>query len=103
MPGIGFDATYTLYAHAYASATVTGSAQTLAQLGVTIPAWATMAFVTPETGAIRYRCDGTAPTSAVGQPIAQGQNWPIAGLTSLNSAQLIAQSGSATVSIEFRG
>ena len=107
MPGVSQDATYSTYAHTYAQVTVTTAAQSLSALvqaaGLPgIPTWATMAFITPETGAIRYRCDGTAPTSSVGQPVQAQQSFPIQGATSLSAAQLIA-AASTTVSIEFRG
>ena len=92
------------HAAAYFQITVTGTATSLATLiGAAIPSWAAFAFVTPETGAIRYRADGTAPTASVGQPIAQGQSWPMQGLPTLSAASLISQSGSVTVSVEFRG
>lgn len=89
---------------AYYQVSVTATAATLAALIATsVPSWATMAFITPETGALRYRADGTAPTTSVGQPIAQGQAWPVQGGAALAQMQVISQSGSVTVSIEFRG
>jgi hypothetical protein len=97
------DQSYSVKAHAYAQVSVTTAAQALTALGVTIPAWATMAFIVPESGALRYRCDGTAPTTSNGMPIAQGQAWPIQGATSLAALQLVAQAGTVSVSIEFRG
>lgn len=98
-----YDASFGLDAPAYYQVTVGSAAKTLAQLiGVDLPDWATMAFITPETGAIRYRCDATAPTASVGQPIASGQSWPLTGAEALAAAQLIAGSDT-TVSIEFRG
>jgi hypothetical protein len=99
-----YDVSGATKAETYFQVTVTNAAQTLSALGATIPSWAEFVFVTPETGAIRYRCDGTAPTAGVGQPIAQGQAWPVQGLPSLQAASLISQSGSnVTVSLEFRG
>ena len=96
------DISYTNIAHIYAQATVTGTASTLSTLGVTIPSWAIMAYITPETGAVRYRCDGTNPTAAIGQPIANGQTWPVVGQLSLQALKLIA-AANTTISIEFRG
>ena len=97
-----YDLSFATQVPTYAQVSVGTGAQTLAQLAVTIPPWAQMVFVTAETGAIRYRCDGTAPTSSVGQPIAQNTPWPIMGPNAIAAAQFIA--GSAiTVSLEFRG
>jgi hypothetical protein len=98
-----YDQSYATHAPAYYQANVVASASTLSTLiGTAIPSWATMVFITPETGAIRYRADGTAPTSAIGQPVAQGQSWPLQGVATLAAAQFIA-SATTTVSIEFRG
>jgi len=88
--------------HPYAQVTVTATAQTLAQMGVTVPTWALMAFIVPTSGNIVYRADGSAPTTAIGMPVASGQAWPIQGQAALNALQLIA-AASVTVSIEFRG
>lgn len=97
------DITYSTNAHAYYQAMVTTSPQTLGELiNGAIPAWATMAFITPETGSVRYRCDTTVPAATTGQPIAQGQAWPVQGAASLAALQLIAAEN-VTVSIEFRG
>lgn len=90
---------YETYPHAYAQATSTTSAKTLAQLGVTIPTWATLVFVVP-SAQVRYRADGTDPTSSIGMPIAAGQAWPIQGKDTLAALKII---GSATLDLEFRG
>jgi hypothetical protein len=90
----------------YGQITVTTSAQTLSALlaaaspSVILPPWATLVLLTPETGSIRYRADGTAPTSGVGQPVAQSTSWPVQG--GFSAMQLIAAS-SVTVSVEIRG
>ena len=98
-----YDVTYSVYAPMYYQAIVTTAAQTLSSLiGVSIPAWATVAFIIPENGTIRYRADGGAPTSTIGMPIYQQQVWTIQGAIALSDAQLIAGS-TTTVSIEFRG
>ncbi|WCT78863.1 hypothetical protein [Novosphingobium humi] len=99
----GYDVSFGLKAPAYYQVTVSAAAKTLAQLiGAAVPDWATMAFITPETGSIRYRCDGNAPTATVGQPVGSGQSWPLTGASALAAAQLIA-AADTTVSIEFRG
>ncbi len=38
-----------------------------------IPAGTTLLLITPQTQAIRWRDDGTAPTASVGYPLAVGQ------------------------------
>jgi hypothetical protein len=87
----------------YAQVTVTAAAQTLAQLlGTSIPAGAMAVYVTPETGSIRMRADGVAPTTSVGQPIQQLQSWPVSGAAALDAMQIIA-STATIVSFEFRG
>jgi hypothetical protein len=64
-----------------------------------IPAGAAFAWITPETAALRWRDDGTAPTTTVGYPITVGQQMIYSG--PLGSLQLIAQSGTTSVSIAF--
>lgn len=83
----------------YAQVTVTTSAALLSAL-TTIPAGATAVLITPETGSVRYRCDGTDPTASVGQPIASGTSWPVQGAAVIAALKLIA-SASTTVSVEF--
>jgi hypothetical protein len=98
------DLTYATLAHGYAQVTVTNSARSLSALGVTIPDWATMAFIMPEDGMIRYRCDGVAPTSSLGWLVWQSQPWPIQSASSLAGLSLISTTNSGvTLSIEFRG
>jgi hypothetical protein len=91
----------------YAQVTVTTTAQTLAELltaadelGGAIPEGADVVWIQPETTAIRFRADGTAPTSSVGWPIAPEQGWPVGG--KLEAIELIAAS-SVTVNLEFQG
>jgi len=66
---------------------------------ISAPSWATQVWIQVVTGTLIYRCDGTAPTLALGVQIASGQTWvlPIAAWPAL---QLI---GTATFSAEFRG
>jgi hypothetical protein len=64
-----------------------------------IPAGATFAWITPETAAIRWRDDGTAPSATVGNPVSAGQQLVYGGL--LASLQVVAQSGTATVNVAF--
>jgi hypothetical protein len=66
---------------------------------LTVPPNATMALIEVEGQAIRWRDDGTAPTAAIGMPVAVGQEWQYSG--PLAALQLIAQSGTATVNISY--
>ena len=96
----------------YCQITVTTTATSLATLLATascaaIPAWATVAFVTPETAAtvaIRWRADGT-PTASVGDPIFGYTKDPsILGYNAIANASLIsATGGSVTVSVRIGG
>ena len=64
-----------------------------------IPNGATLAVIAVEGAAIRYRDDGVAPTSSVGQPIAATQAFTYQ--STLSKLQIIQQSASATVNISF--
>ena len=64
-----------------------------------IPAGATMAYITPEGAAIRWRDDATAPTTTVGYPVAIGGQLVYQAL--LPTLQVIAQTGTSTVNIAF--
>ena len=80
---------------------LSGTAVTVATMaGGSIPAGAVYAIVTPETNAVRWRDDGTAPTASVGFPLAVAQNVTLSELQ-MGSVQFIAQTGTATVDIWF--
>lgn len=66
---------------------------------LTIPTGAIFAYLTVETSPIRYRDDGTAPTSTVGYPVAVGTQLYYAG--TLSAVQLIAQSGTPVVDVLY--
>lgn len=91
----------------YARVTVTTTSQTLAELlttagalGGAIPAQCDLVWIQPETGDVRMRADGVAPTSTSGTIILQDQSWPLAG--SVGNCRLIA-AASTTVSLTFEG
>jgi hypothetical protein len=63
-----------------------------------IPLPSEMALVIPE-GAIRFRCDGTAPTSTNGMALVANQPLPFTG--PLAAIKLIAQAGSVDIGVEF--
>lgn len=65
-----------------------------------IPSGATLASLSIETNTIRYRDDGTAPTSSVGTPLYTGlSSWPYSG--PLTAIRFIPTTGSATVDVCF--
>jgi hypothetical protein len=66
---------------------------------LTVPTGATMALITPETQAVRWRDDGTAPTASVGMPIAAGAYFTYDG--DLKSIRFIEQTASAKLNISY--
>ena len=94
VPGVGTPGgagTYNLNA--------TNTASSAASTSGGIPPGANEAVIESDTAAIRYRDDGAAPTTAIGQPIAAGGSTFYTG--TLSALQLIAQSGSPVVNISF--
>jgi hypothetical protein len=63
------------------------------------PATATRAVFIPEAQAIRYRDDGTAPTTTVGQPVAVGVTVDYTG--ALSKVQVISQTSGAKLNVLF--
>lgn len=58
-----------------------------------------IAIITPETQAVRWRDDGTAPTSSVGMPLAAGTTLQYDG--DLTKIQFIQQTASAALNITY--
>lgn len=81
----------------YQQITSLSSAATL-----TVPAKADYAIAVPETQAIRYRDDGTAPTTSVGMLVATGQAFTICG-AQLRVIQIIQAAASATLNVSYYG
>lgn len=59
----------------------------------------TFALITPETQGVRWRDDGTDPTSTVGMPLAAGVTLQYDG--DLNKIRFIEQTGSAKLNISY--
>lgn len=55
-------------------------------VGFTAPKGAKLAVITPEAQAVRWRDDGTDPTTAVGMPLAVGAYWLYTGRMELFKA-----------------
>jgi len=70
-----------------------------AAAALTVPSGATLAIITPETQAVRWRDDGTNPTSAVGMPV------PISTVLSydgdLQRIRFIEQAASAKLNVSY--
>ncbi len=64
-----------------------------------IPNGSTSVVIYVESAGIRWRDDGTAPTSSVGNPIAAGQAFVYSG--ALPKLQFIGQTGSPTVNVTY--
>jgi hypothetical protein len=58
-----------------------------------------IALITPETQAVRWRDDGTAPTASVGMPLAAGVTLQYDG--DLTKIQFIEQTASAKLNISY--
>jgi hypothetical protein len=82
-------------ANGYQQITSLGSATAL-----TIPAGSSYAVVCVETQAVRWRDDGTAPTSTVGMPIPAGNCMQIVILVP-TKLQFIQQASSATIDVSY--
>lgn len=70
---------------------------------LTIPSGSQMAVVEVETAAIRYRDDGTAPTTAVGTPVASAGSVVICGLGIMTNWKAIASAANAKLNTSFYG
>ena len=64
-----------------------------------IPAGATIAFISAEGAEVRYRDDGTAPTSAIGMPLYSGQTLQYSG--NLSAIQFIQASAGGIINVSF--
>lgn len=73
-----------------------------AATGLTVPAGASFAMITPEAQAIRWRDDGTNPTAAVGQPLAVGSELRY-DANGLGRIKFISQVAGAILNVTFFG
>lgn len=67
--------------------------------GLTVPTGATFCVISVEGEPVRWRDDGTTPTSTVGMPLQVGQQ--LSYSASLSAIEFIAQTGSATLDIAY--
>ena len=66
---------------------------------LTVPAGATMALIAPDTKDVRWRDDGTAPTSSVGMPLVVGTTLNYDG--DLNRIRFIETAASAVLNVSY--
>ena len=78
-----------------------GAAVLLSACSGGIPANTRVAYITSETAAIRWRDDGTAPTTTVGYPLSSGGAQLVYSAAPLSALQMIAQSATTTVDVAF--
>ena len=64
-----------------------------------IPATATLAVIYVEAAAIRWRDDGTAPTSSIGMPVSAGQSFAHFGF--LPNLQFIQSASGAIINVSY--
>ena len=68
-----------------------------------VPNGAAYAVVVPESQAVRWRNDGTAPTTTVGMPIAAGGSWIFEGRSELLALRFIGQVAGAKLNVVYYG
>lgn len=83
----------------YCQLTSIDTAAALSACSGGIPAGATMASLVAEAQAIRYRDDGTNPTTTVGFPLAVGASIFYAG--TLSNVRVISQTSGAKLNVLF--
>jgi hypothetical protein len=57
--------------------------------------------VVPEDGSLRYRSDGTDPTTAVGMLLATEETLELKGYSTLSNTNFIALSGTVTLNVTY--
>ena len=67
-----------------------------------IPTGTVLLLVTPQTQAVRWRDDGTAPTATVGYPLAVGQELRYSG-ANLPALRFISQVAGAVINVTAYG
>ena len=69
---------------------------------LTVPAGTALAIVIPQTQAVRWRDDGTNPSSTVGYPLAVGQELYYDS-ASIGALKFIEQTASAAINVCYYG
>lgn len=68
---------------------------------LTVPADANFALIRVETANVRWRDDGTAPTTTVGMPLNSTDTFMLEYSGNLSAIQFIAVSGSPVVDVAY--
>lgn len=92
---------------AHATFVANTTAQSLSNLSVTVPSWATQMLVFVETtnAVLRYKADGNSPNTTVGTPILASLSNPfiIEQSGAISGAKFVSANGAtANVTVEFR-
>lgn len=69
--------------------------------GLTVPTGAVIALIQPETQSVRWRDDGTNPTTSVGMVIAAGETLAYTG--NLGAFKVIEVTGTAKLNVSYYG
>lgn len=69
---------------------------------LTVPAGTSLALIIPAAQAVRWRDDGTAPTAAIGQPLAVGAELRYDSV-SISAFRVIAQVAGAVLNVTYYG
>jgi len=72
-----------------------------ASTALTVPAGAVRALIQPQTQAVRWRDDGTAPSATVGMPLAVGTTLDYDG--DLTAIRFFEQAASAALNVVYYG
>ena len=85
----------------YAQITDLSTAKNLPNVGdpAAIPPGATLAIIIPEAQAVRWRDDGTAPTSSVGMTLAVGVPFEYSG--TLSAIEFIQATSGAILNVTY--
>lgn len=90
-------------AHTVVGSLIPMGYQQLGALGassaLTVPLGARIAYIQPQTAAVRWRDDGTAPTATIGQPLAVAATLEYSG--SLANIRFIEVSAGAILNIVY--
>src|SRR6266446_6704820 len=78
------------------ASTLISSATFGSAAGAGIPLGTSLLLITPQTQAIRWRDDGTAPTATVGYPLASGSELRYTG-NNLGNLRVISQVAGAAI------
>jgi uncharacterized membrane protein YgdD (TMEM256/DUF423 family) len=81
-------------AKGYQQITLSGAAT-----GLTVPALSTVAYVQVDTAPVRWRDDGTAPTSTIGMQIPIGGTVTFSG--DMSVVKFIAASGTPVLNVSY--